>query len=82
MPNNREIITIVLILISSIGIIDMSYRWKRGRVLKKLKKIKNKTRLADIYIERYKHFFEFMWWHWLSVVVFFLSVVRIVFDSD
>lgn len=81
MPNNSEIITLLIMLISFLGVIDMSYRREKGKVLKELKSIKNPSKLITHYIDEYKHFFEFKWWHWLSLVVFGFSLVRIGLDS-
>jgi hypothetical protein len=80
MPNNSEIITLILMLISFLGIIDMSYRREKGKIIKELKNIKNPSKLTILYINEYKHFFEFRWWHWLSLAVFGLSLFRIVID--
>ena len=81
MPNNSEIITLLVMLISFLGVIDMSYRREKGKVLKELKNIENPSKLTILYIEKYKHFFEFKWWHWFSLAVFILSLIRIAFDS-
>ena len=81
MPNNTEIITLIILLISFLGVLDMAYRWEKGKILKELKSLKKPSKLTKLYIEEYKHFFEFGWWHWASLIVFGLSLLRIARDS-
>ena len=81
MPNDTKVILILLMTTSFFGALDMFQKKKRGRVLKKLKSIKNPSKITKLYIEKYKHFFELNWWHWVSIVVFGFSLVGIIIDS-
>ena len=81
MPNDTKVVLILLMTISSLGLLDMYYRCKRGRVLKRLQKVKNPSKLTKLYIENYKHFFKLNWWHWISVAIFGFSIAGIIIDS-
>tara|TARA_R100000664_G_C2752330_1_gene139623 strand:+ start:1968 stop:2216 length:249 start_codon:yes stop_codon:yes gene_type:complete len=81
MPNDTKVILILLMILSFLGVFDMSQRIRRGKVLKELQNIGNPSKLTQLYIKEYKHFFELSWWHWLSIIAFGFSIVGIIIDS-
>tara|TARA_R110000824_G_scaffold324556_2_gene511507 strand:- start:2015 stop:2266 length:252 start_codon:yes stop_codon:yes gene_type:complete len=83
MPDYREVkvyIALCLLLVSSLGIMNMSYVWKKGKALRKLQKIKKKSNIVELYIERYEHFFTFKWWHWVSLLLPFIAILEMIRD--
>jgi len=82
MPDYAEVNVFFIILIASLyGIADMLYRLKRKRIIKELQSLPKPTKLTLFYIDKYKHYFDIHWWHWLSVVGLAVSVVGFWNDS-
>lgn len=84
MPDYTKVvdqIILVVLFASAMGVLDLYSRWDKGKALRDLKKLKHRTKIADYYIEEYKHFFAIRWWHWVSAAAFIVSLVGIAIDS-
>mgnify|MGYP003128376544 CR=1 FL=1 len=81
MPDNRNIILVVLFLTSLAGCVHSVYIYEKSKVIKKFNSIENKSPLTKKLIQEYKHFFEFKPWHWVSWGVFVGSAIGIIIDS-
>lgn len=71
----------ILFIASLCGSAHSIYLYEKGKVVKELQKLHNRSTITELLIEEYKHFFEFKWWHWLSWVVFAATCVGIIIDS-
>ena len=83
MPNISEIkdyILVALITASLFGLADMFFKFEKRKVLKKLKRLPKKTKITEHYIKKYSHFFDYKWWHWMSVISFVLSFLGVFID--
>ena len=81
MSDYREITLAVLFVASICGCANSIYIYEKGKIVKKLQQLDNRSTITELLIEEYKHFFEFKWWHWLSWIVFAATSVGIILDS-
>ena len=81
MPDYREIIFALLLVVSICGCVHSIYIYDKGKVLKRLQELNNRSTMTELLIEEYKHFFEIKWWHWLSWIAFAATSVGIILDS-
>mgnify|MGYP003111256352 FL=1 len=84
MPNLGEItyqILLVALAISAIGVADMINRWKNGKAYRELRKLQNLSAMTTKILEECEPLLVPRWWHWTLLVVFVLSLGRLIIDS-
>jgi hypothetical protein len=81
MSDYRSLVLAILFVASVFGCANSIYLYEKGKFIKKLQKVQNRSTITELLIKEYKHFFEFKWWHWLSWIVFAATSMGIIFDS-
>jgi hypothetical protein len=74
-------ILLATLALSSIGVADMFYRWKNGKAYRELRKLKNPSVLTEKILNECGPLLKPCWWHWALLVVFVLSLGRLIIDS-
>ena len=82
MPDYGKIIFTLLFISSSYFCAHSIYLHKKGKVVKRLQELNNRSTMTKLLVEEYKHFFKLKWWHWLSWAVFVTTFTGLIFDSN
>jgi hypothetical protein len=84
MPDYRKMmyqILLIALVLSSIGIADMAYRWMNGKAYRELKKLKNPNQITINILNECEELLKPLWWHWALLVVFVCSIGGLIIDS-
>ncbi|HCB45456.1 MAG TPA: hypothetical protein DEP37_03400 [Algoriphagus sp.] len=73
--------SLIILVISLIGIADMINRWKNGKAYRELRKLKNPNRMTVKILNECESLLRPQWWHWILLCMFTLSLWRIIIDS-
>ena len=83
MPDIGKVeILLAIAAVCSIGVLDLINRWKNGEAYRKLKKIKNPSRMTLKILNECKQLLDPLWWHWAMLCLFIFSLLGIAIDTN